>query len=271
MRRQRVDGKLTEADVVTRLARKFAAPEYAFLPQVNQGTGSHAGRRADGVAMSVWPSRGLHLHGFEVKVSRGDFLSELKQPAKSDAIQRYCHFWWLVTAKDVIRDGDMLPPTWGWMETEGAGLTIRKHAAQLSAEPWSIPFVASVLRAASDAIPQLKEEYVPAADVEAQVSGRVAKELEKRDPAVKALRELLARVATFEGASGVSISRSYDRVEKIGAAVKMVLDAKLMSTLRQRISWERQSVASVLASLDALCDQDEALFPGISEPEEASA
>ena len=71
------------ADVRAALARKFCAPEYALFYEVANATGSAATRSADAIAMGLWPSRGLYLQGFEIKVSRSDWLSELKNPAKA--------------------------------------------------------------------------------------------------------------------------------------------------------------------------------------------
>ena len=34
------------------------------------------GRYADAIAMNLWPSRGLAVHGFEIKISRGDWQRE---------------------------------------------------------------------------------------------------------------------------------------------------------------------------------------------------
>ena len=44
----------------------------------------------DAVIMSLWPSRGLELHGVEIKVSRADWKREAADPAKAEAIAAYC-------------------------------------------------------------------------------------------------------------------------------------------------------------------------------------
>src|ERR1700723_1265707 len=88
---------VTSAAVIAWLQGWFAPPAYGFLEQVADGTGARRFRWADGVAMSVWPSRGYDIHGIEVKVSRYDWLNELKQPGKSAAVQQYCNRWWIAT------------------------------------------------------------------------------------------------------------------------------------------------------------------------------
>lgn len=64
---------LTAADCIEALRGRYRAPAYALLEQVANGTGWKADRFADAVVMSLWPSRGLTVTGFEVKVSRHDY------------------------------------------------------------------------------------------------------------------------------------------------------------------------------------------------------
>ena len=62
------------------------------------------GRYADAVAMNLFPSRGLALHGFEIKVSKSDFKSEIENPEKSVPVQQYCDHWWIVAPAEAERD-----------------------------------------------------------------------------------------------------------------------------------------------------------------------
>lgn len=91
----------------------FVCLYVTFLEQVADGTGHHQSRWADAIAICVWPSRGYDLPGFEVKVSRGDWINELKDPAKSASVQRFCNRRWLAVASDKIVQPGELPPTWG--------------------------------------------------------------------------------------------------------------------------------------------------------------
>lgn len=72
-------------------------------------------RTADAIAIDTWESKGLELHGFEVKCSRSDWLTELKTPEKSEPFRKFCDRWWLVTSsKDIVKPGE-LPHGWGHM------------------------------------------------------------------------------------------------------------------------------------------------------------
>ena len=138
-----------------RYAQQGRRQEWIFLTNVRDTTGRPKGskrRYADGVAMNLWPSKGLALHGFEIKVSRSDFLSELRDPDKANEIKRYCDYWWLVIhSKDIIDLGGV-PKDWGVMCascTVVGGLEVVKRAPKLKSEPLSRGMVASLLRNAA--------------------------------------------------------------------------------------------------------------------------
>jgi len=118
--------KLTEA-IATRLLRERhensgngGGGEWAFMAQVRNAAGFNATRTLDALALHLWPSRGLALHGFEIKVSRPDWLREVKDPAKAEDACRLVEFFWIVAPKGVVKKGE-LPPTWGLIEIHGTG------------------------------------------------------------------------------------------------------------------------------------------------------
>lgn len=134
-------------ELMAALAARYCRPAWAFLPEVRNGTGyQREPRTADAMAMSLWPSRGLELHGFEVKASRADWLGELKNPAKAEEIAAFCDRWWLVVGdKEIVKPAE-LPPTWGLMIPRGTGLIAVTEAPKLDATPLDRLFVASLLR-----------------------------------------------------------------------------------------------------------------------------
>lgn len=124
---------------------------HVVIEQVAPGTGwSMAQRWADVLALSVWPSKGLTLVGYEIKASRADLKRELADPGKHGALARYCDAWWLVVwDESVLVDG--IPKTWGiYVTVEGDDgerelKTIRK-VTPLKPEPWPRSFVCSLVR-----------------------------------------------------------------------------------------------------------------------------
>lgn len=136
--------------IATALRQRYCPPEWALFFEVANATGGFASRRADAIAMNLWPSRGLAFHGFEIKVARYDWLREIKNPAKAEVIARYCDFWWVVTPCNLIKDGE-LPETWGLLEVNEQGNIRQKTAAiKTKAVPHDRAFIASLLRSAGN-------------------------------------------------------------------------------------------------------------------------
>ena len=113
--------KMTERQLLDALHNKLDAEargngghRWIIAEHVRSSAGFDARRTADALAIDTWPSKGLELHGFEVKCSRSDWLAELRQPDKAEAFRRYCDRWWLVTSdRTIVRDD--LPDGWGHM------------------------------------------------------------------------------------------------------------------------------------------------------------
>src|SRR5579859_3336180 len=96
------------------LRGRYPADRWALFSQVADSTG-WASNYADAIAVALWPSLGVQVHGFEFKSSRGDWKRELRTEGKADAIARYCNFWWLVTPSLAIVAENELPAGWGWL------------------------------------------------------------------------------------------------------------------------------------------------------------
>lgn len=102
-------------------------------------------RTADALAIDLWPSTGNLIHGFEVKVSRSDWLAELREPEKAEAFRPYVDHWWLVVPDaSIVRDD--LPEGWGLLAGD-AQLRIRKAAPKTAREPMPAGMLASLARA----------------------------------------------------------------------------------------------------------------------------
>ena len=126
-------------------------PRYACAEHVKNRAGFDAPRCADFIAVDCWPTGGIELHGHEVKVSRSDWLHELKDLTKSEAFRRYMHRWWLVVPDlGIVKPGE-LPDGWGL-------LTIRKFTSKRPGH--HTPVVDYRLRAAVQA-PKLAPEPLP--------------------------------------------------------------------------------------------------------------
>lgn len=142
--------KITSADVRAALVLRYPAQSHALMFEVAPRTGGGT-RYADAVAVGLWSSHGHRIEGFEVKVSRADWLNELKQPEKSEPVMRYCNHWWLVCPKGVATT-DELPDNWGLLELQDNGtLRVKVQAKKLEPVPITIGFFASLVRRGCEA------------------------------------------------------------------------------------------------------------------------
>jgi len=209
---------ITSSDIEQLLRNRFCPPEWAFIPQVRNGTGyAQEVRTADAIAMELWPSRGLSLHGFEIKSYRGDWLTELKNPAKAEELAKFCDFWWLVAPKDIIKPEE-IPATWGLMIPFGSTIKIIKEAKQLKPKKIDKLFLAAILRKAQQSI--TPEAKIKTAFEDGKKKGKeeVRLEFEYAQRDYIALKEA---VLIFEKKSGVNIDKW--NYESIGEAVRIVL------------------------------------------------
>ena len=107
---------------------------------------------ADFIALDRYPGypygSALELHWHEVKVSRQDWLRELKQPEKSEAFTEFATLAWLVvSSQDIVRPGE-LPDGWGLMVAGKTGLRARVKAPKRQAEPPPLDLTIGIASAA---------------------------------------------------------------------------------------------------------------------------
>jgi hypothetical protein len=194
---------LNTAHARAMLHKRYPPPEWAMLEEVAPATGGGT-RYADGIAVNLWQSRGHAVHGFEIKVSRSDWLRELKQPAKAEPIYKHCDHWWIVAPRGVVKDGE-LPPTWGHLELRETGLVQTASAPRLEPVPISRAFFASLMRRGHEQLEQLasRKHHQALIDARAEMERTIA---ERVKYSTKRHDELAARVAKFEAETGLTFN-----------------------------------------------------------------
>lgn len=139
-------------EVYRRLAARHEFPEWLFFREVPfDGETSGTMRLADAVALPTYQSRGYVLDGFEVKVTRSDWLRELKEGAKADAIAKHVDRFWLVLGDGSIAIDEEVPPAWGILVPHGDdGLRARRPAKMLREvrRPWPRDLLVTLARKA---------------------------------------------------------------------------------------------------------------------------
>ncbi len=151
----------TERDMLDLLLKRYTAIRPGSIAdrwvraehvQVSLLTGQRK-RVADFVAADKYPvdavGSGLAFHGHEVKVSRSDWLSELADPSKADAMKLYMHHWWLVVPDaGIVKPGE-LPHDWGLLVRSGDKLRAKVSAPRLTPEPMPTDLAMSLMSAAA--------------------------------------------------------------------------------------------------------------------------
>ncbi|MGS4945561.1 hypothetical protein ACVDG3_08785 [Meridianimarinicoccus sp. RP-17] len=219
--------RLKADDIRAAMAKRWSNPEWAIMWEVGEGTGAKSGRYADAVMMSLWPSRGLELHGVEIKVTRADWKREAADPSKAEAIARFCDRWWIHTPPGIVDDLSDLPPAWGLREFDGKAWKTIREADKTEAAQVSRPFLAAMLRRADGLMKGMIREAMREADearyaemerARAGIESRVSKMVSAR---TKDLERAAENVAAFEAAFGKGSSTGWScRPEAWGAAAK---------------------------------------------------
>lgn len=140
--------KMTSDEVLNILEKEYPTPDMAFIREFRAGTGYSYGGRTDAIAMHLWPSQGLELIGYEVKISRSDWLREIKQPEKA-YLKRFCDRWYLIVPDRDLVKLDELPDDWGLKVIEDGCVKTIVEAEQLYPRPLNRDFLASLMRRAT--------------------------------------------------------------------------------------------------------------------------
>ena len=118
--------------LIERYTMSRQASNWIVLPELRIGTGfgKDAEQRLDLWAINVWPSEHLRRIAFEIKVSRPDFLAELRQPAKRRRALLLSNEFYFAAPAGLIAVSE-LPLEAGLMEITKDGYAHAKVAA-----PW---------------------------------------------------------------------------------------------------------------------------------------
>lgn len=237
--------KYTASDLGSRLREYLSGGEWVVQFEVGNSTGHKTNRHADAVAMSIWPSRGYKIHGFEIKVSRPDWQRELKEPQKADAVGQYCDAWFLIAPPDIVRDVEV-PETWGWLVPSGKSLRIKKQPQPVPPKPLGRDFIAAMLRNNHREDDRRVNELVRklrAADYENNQK-LIDMEVKNRTRRYAELKEAVDR---FEKETGLQITSSWGGDSKIGKKVKLVeaIGTEKWSGIPAILSQLRQTITEI--------------------------
>ena len=220
----------TAKDVLGAIFSRHTGPEWVNFAEVADSTGSRARRRADAICMNIWPSKGYAIHGYEIKVTRADFIHEMKDITKAQAVSKFCDFWWLAVPVGLVAVEEV-PASWGLMELHKNGLKIKKQAPQKE-EPETMTrgFVASLLRESR----KTDDAYIQH-QIESRQAAREAefeRQLEMRHSSLSKQAKTNAEwIATFEDKLGIPF-RAYEPPEAMAERLRVAESLKFGNVSR---------------------------------------
>lgn len=246
---------MTAHDTTRRLRQALAARHdegWAYFEEVDTPDPDARGRwrRADALAIGLWRSRGHDVHGFEIKADRRDWLRELDDPSKAEAVARWCAHWWIVTVPDVVRNGE-LPSGWGLMVLGKRGLRVRTQAPrQDHVEPLSPAMWVRLIKKLRDR-PSADQIVARVRAAEARGEQRALRRAHlELAGAPRELAELRERVTAFEQASGMELGVfGTERARAVGRAAALVARGGLDAYVRE-LEWLAATVRRESERLD---------------------
>jgi len=241
---------ISNSPIVDALRKKYSWPSWAFLEEVRDRTSFYATRSCDAVALGIWKSRGHGMQGFEIKASRSDWLRELADPAKAEAMAIYCERWWIVAGSDEVVRRDELPDGWGLMVLGPRGLKVTVQAAKRKAEPLPREIVINLLRRALEQAHQPR----PQAEIDEEEARRREAEIEARVRVKMAeVQERLRKADAFDAlALALDVEPAtlmYEPYSVRRALALLAADGRVDAELRALRS-KREHLAKLLDDID---------------------
>jgi hypothetical protein len=136
-----MDSRTVLSKLVKHLESKAMSDQYTYIPECTMPDG----RRVDLLKVSNWASHGYQRVAYEIKVSRSDFLGELKQGSKTDTMLKYAHSAFFVIPKGIVTL-DEVPAGCGFIEVADNGCKIiRKATTSEVTHADSHSFISSLL------------------------------------------------------------------------------------------------------------------------------
>lgn len=241
----------TEASVTQAVIQARYPEPWLCFPQFKPGTGfgKWAEKAWDLFAFHPWPSGGYERHVVEVKVSRADFLRELKDPLKRRAGLFYSTQFWFAAPKGVVKDVAEVPIHCGLLEVERDEfdlpvLSVTLPAPPLPAMPPTWNFLAAAARRvlSGDTLGELRNELKHSQVLEQERLSAVAKLKAENARLRKQVKELQAHNAQLSGAAA-------GRAADVEPLLQMLCETMGVRFRRRSVTQSRATLETLLAVL----------------------
>lgn len=238
---------MTCAELHEAMKKIFGPPGYTYMREVRNATGFDSTRSADAMALGMYQSRGRELWGFEMKVSRSDWVKELEQADKAESWMRYCDRWALVAGDASIVHPGELPSTWGLYAPVKGKLKCITPCPLLHPAPLTRIALTALMYASQKVDGEIVGKQIEQAVAEAK---KHFYDQNERD--AEAYRELSKRVEGFEKHTGLRIQYANDdRIAKMGEVVNLVLHgSREVEDQMRHVKYAISSVRDMLPALE---------------------
>lgn len=247
-----VDTGITAAKLVALLESRYQAPEWRTERELTL-----ANQRLDFVAFCVWGGGGRRYRvlGFEIKVSRADWLRELKAIEKAKHWASVVDEFYVVAPAGIVPI-DELPRGWGLLEVRGQGsLRLKAHPAPATpADTLPRELVARLLdRDRRRADPSYTAELQRARETAAQSArAEVESELESLREAANEHRRLL-NVTGLRHSDPERVLRDAAAIEKAWHSLPTDWDfARVVESARNLVEKSAKAIQGLQESIDVL-------------------
>lgn len=113
---------LSTEEILKALKLKYSSPQWATIEELRCGTGFNyketsynPQRSMDLFVINLYPSKNFHRICFEIKVSRSDFMNEIKKPEKKTTSLSLVNEFYFVTPKGLLKSEE-IPEECGLIE-----------------------------------------------------------------------------------------------------------------------------------------------------------
>ena len=148
--------------IINALVRRHPSDRWIFATEVNTSTGYDAPhndgpggiRRIDAFAMALWPSKNFQRVAYEIKVSRADWLNEIKNPVKRSQAWYLSNEFWFALPEGIVSPQDWRRDMMGCgllaISEAGAIRVLHRARNRKHCFPMPVGFIASLLRCVRD-------------------------------------------------------------------------------------------------------------------------
>lgn len=148
--------------ITTILESRHPNDAWIFAAEVNTSTGYSAQhqdgpggiRRIDAFALALWPSKNFQRVAYEIKVTRQDWLNEIRDPVKRAQAWYLSNEFWFAVPESIVKSGDWQRNMMGcgllFVGNDGNIKIARKASKRKDCFPMPLGFIASLMRCARE-------------------------------------------------------------------------------------------------------------------------